>query len=523
VTHSNGLATRSAGNQVLAAQWCAGSMMVGVATLLALYFSGVDPHGVAAVMPLHLVLTGVGGYSIGDALRHGDYFRPRVVARLTYFVLYVMSLPILAFDTDALASVAVVSHDLGSCIDRAQTAQLVALGGLVGLLMGEGIASRAAKPSREHARRLRKERFLLVGLPILLIAMAANATICGGWMEYLRKMPQFYLRSEEWERFSDEGGFLVSQAVRWLPVSVLVLSWGFVRSREVGRVGSIAWLLGGSILNLFLSSATGGRGIGLTTLFYSVIVFNCAIHRFKTGTLLLLLALIASGAFVQGLARGVGRTNESITMEQISERLTDNKFQTFWLSYLTNDLRLLQVVDTVQQKGVANGRTISEPLTSLVEGRPAITTGVELHRNESEDMRSAAARYGLLSDGYYNFGFLGSSVALILAGALVGVLDRAYQRASADVNVAGATTVCWTAFTANFVVAANFHSLPKYFLLASLPVYVISLTLRRQARKRCRPIWSFQRFLPDCRQPRIQLEHLEPPPRQRQRWNRHPR
>jgi hypothetical protein len=482
VSCAHGVAAQTARTHGLPGRWGLGAMIVGVATLCLQYLAGVDLLGLLVLAPLHIVSMGVCGYWVGEALRAGDYFRPRVVARLTYLVLFMASLPLLAFDSAALASASIDAADLESCINRAHTAQWVVFGGLVGLLVGEGFVSRTVRPGPNSIATPRSEPYLAVGLPLLLAAMAANAAICGGWMEYLKKMPQFYLRSEEWERFSEEGGFLVSQFVRWLPLSLLVLSWGFVRARRLGKLGTTVTLLGGSILNLLLSSATGGRGIGLTTLFYSIIVFNCVIHRFKIGTLVLLLTVMASAAFVQGLARGIGRTSEPITTEDIRERLTDNKLRTFWISYLTNDLRLLQVVDTVQRVGVANGRTIVDPLLSLVERRPATTTGTELHRGESEEMRSAASRYGLLSDGYYNFGLLGSSVALVLVGVVVGVLDRAYLRASSRVDVAGATILCWTAFTANFVVAANFHSLPKYFLIASLPVYVIVLTLRRRAR-----------------------------------------
>jgi hypothetical protein len=284
-------------------------------------------------------------------------------------------------------------------------------------------------------------------------------------------MTLFYERSEQWETFSAEGGFLVSQLIRWLPMGVLVVAWGCTQIWRLRTIGSTIALLVASGCNLLLSSATGGRGIGLTTLFFSIILFNAAIRRFQLLTLVLVVSAIVSLAFIQGIARGIVRTEGAFAVESLEGRLTESRLRTFWLSYMTNDLRLLQVVDAVDVHGVAGGRTLLDPVFSLVEGRPARTTGIDLEERVPDIPRTAASRFGVLADAYYNLGFAGVAATMCVVGIAVGVLARLYTCADPQHSVQGAVIVCWAAFTANFVVAANVHALPKYFLLASLPVY----------------------------------------------------
>jgi hypothetical protein len=458
--------------------WCIAAAIIGIASVLARAWNDPEAGRVLVLMPLHVVSMAICGLAVGSALRRCDYLRPSVVARLTFALLYVLSLPVVALDTEALATVGIQHVMNWPSIERAVAAQLTVATGFVCLLAGEWLARLLPPATIFREPHARSWLFAIVAMPMVFLGMTSNATICGGWPEYLAKMGSFYVRSTEWEQFSDEGGFIVSQMIRWLPISLLVLAWGVVQMGGLGTVASTVCLAAGSLANLFLSSATGGRGIGLTTLFYSIVVFNSGVRRLRLRDLLVVVALLASGAFFQGVARGIARTEGTLAVEQFEDRINETKLRTFWLSYLTNDLRLLQVMAAVEARGTAGGATLVDPLWSLAEGRPAITTGTDLQRHEPEDYRSTAARFGILSDGYYNFGITGAMAAMVVAGLIVGLLDRAYLSARARDSVSGAIIVAWSAFSANFVVAANFHSLPKYFLLASAPIYLYAVILR---------------------------------------------
>jgi hypothetical protein len=420
---------------------------------------------------LQCVGMGLGFLAIGSALRASDYFHPSVVARATFVVLYMASLPLLALDPDALQQVGVNADDPDASAQRAMVAQIVALIGLCAMLGGEYLVYSGRFGRRVLGGAPITARFLWTGVAVIGVGMWANANICGGWGAYLAKMARFYERSEQWEAFSAEGGFLVSQLIRWLPMAIIVVAWGLAQVWRLGRIGSTVALLVASGCNVLLSSATGGRGIGLTTLFFSVILFNAAIRRLHLRTLVLVVSVIVSLAFIQGIARGIVRTDGSFAVESVGGRLTESRLRTFWLSYMTNDLRLLQVIDAVDVHGVAGGRTLLDPVLSLVEGRPARTTGIDLQERVPDVHRTAVARFGVLADAYYNLGFAGVAAIMCMVGMAVGVLARFYTRADPRHSVQGAVIVCWATFTANFVVAANVHALPKYFLLASLPVY----------------------------------------------------
>jgi hypothetical protein len=457
--------------------WTCAGIVVSIVSVIPLLHQGVNGVALASVAALHCVGMGLGFLSIGSALRESDFFHPSVVARTTFVVLYLASLPLLAFNPAALAEVGVNADDPQANLWRALLVEAVVLTGLCAMLGGEKLVrpARSRRPIPEGAPVT--GRFLWAGFAVIGVGMWANANICGGWGAYFAKMARFFERSENWEAFSAEGGFLVSQLIRWLPMGVIVVAWGCAQVWRLGPIGATVLLLVASGCNLLLSSATGGRGIGLTTLFYSIILFNAAIRRFKLRTLILVAAVLISLAFTQGIARGIVRTEGVVTVESFEGRLTESRLRTFWLSYLTNDLRLLQVIEAVDLHGYAGGRTLLDPVLSLIEGRPARTTGIDLDERVPNVRRTAASRFGVLADAYYNLGFAGVAAVMCVIGMTVGALSRLYTRADPQNSVQGAVTVCWAAFTANFVVAGNVHALPKYFLLASLPVYGFLLLL----------------------------------------------
>jgi len=452
-------------------RWRNAGVIISIVSMIPLLDHGISTVALTSLAVLQCFGMGLGFYAIGSALRASDFFHPSVVARTTFVVLYMASLPLLAFSPDALEAVGISAHDPDACARRAVVVQTVALTGMCAMLGGERLVRLARSNSRILSGAPITGRFLWSGLAVIGVGMWANANICGGWGAYLAKMARFYERSEQWMAFSLEGGFLVSQLIRWLPMGIIVVAWGCTQSWRLGPIGATIVLLVASGCNLLLSSATGGRGIGLTTLFFSIILFNSAIRRFQLRTLVLVVSVVVCLGFIQGIARGMVRTEGAFAVESVEERLTESRMRTFWLSYLTNDLRLLQVVDAVDVYGIAGGRTLLDPVFSLVEGRPARTTGIELADRVPDAPRTASSRFGVLADAYYNLGIVGVAAIMCVVGMAVGVLARLYTWADPRHSVQGAVIVCWATFTANVVVAANVHALPKYFLLASLPVY----------------------------------------------------
>ena len=409
-----------------------------------------------------------------------DIFRPQVVAVLTYLVFYVVSLPLVAFSDSALDSVFIESTSPSVNVSRATKAIIAVTIGWFGFQLGGPRRSgRDCDMARPPLRVT--PLFLLVGAVCVAGGVLANIAITGDITKYIAKMPRFFERTSDWETFSSrDGSFVITQLIRVLPMGVLVLSLGCALYTHASKRGVAIWLTCGAVANLFLSSATGGRGIGLTTFAYSLIVFNAYVRRLGGLWLTAIGVGVILVGFGLGLARGAAVGGAAVDVDAITSRVTDNKLVVFAVSYLTNDLRLLQVVDAVEHNGVAWGRTLADPIVALVEGRPTLTTGMVVQSTDPSDLRSPGARYGVLVDAYFNYGYGGVFVMMLLVGLAIRTLEGLYLKWRSTPSVAGGVCIAWASFTANYLVTANVHGLPKYFMLASVPVYVIVLALRHR-------------------------------------------
>lgn len=433
---------------------------------------------VLSLFPLHLVSLGIVFHSIRTSLQIDfDYLTPRTVALITFLLLWILSMPFVALNPTALAYISIIGEHNSDDIQRAILAQVAVLTGMLAMLTGIHAFDHIIIISWRQPT-ISSLNFLLVGIVCLLAGIAGNVEICGGISEYAAKIPRFYERSERYELFIKEGGFLVTQFIRSLPMALLVLAWGTALWFRASTTWCVVLLLSGSVANILLSSATGGRGIGLTTAFYSLIVLNAKIRRIRIPSALILIATVIFLALGLGIARGASRIETELSSSIISDRITQEKLQTFWLGYLTNDLRLLQVVDAVTERGFAWGLTIIDPLKSLIQARPPITTGIVLSEFDTVVRQSSASRFGTLADAYFNFGYFGVAIAMFCIGSIVGILNRIYRCGRYEDSVSGMIAVCWSSFTANYIVGANFHGLPKYFFLASVPIIAMWLVLR---------------------------------------------
>ena len=454
------------------------AVVISIASFCWVFWQSNCAIAVLSLLPLHLVSLRIAFHSIRTSLQIDfDYLAPRTVALITFLLLWILSMPFVAFNPSALENVSIISEHNSDDIRRAILAQVAVLIGMLAMLAGiHAFDHTLILPRRQPT--ISSLNFLLVGIICMLAGIAGNVEICGGILEYAAKISRFYERSERYELFVEEGGFLVTQLIRSLPMAILVLAWGTALWYRASTTWSVVLLLSGSIANILLSSATGGRGIGLTTAFYSLIVLNAKIRRIRIPGALILIATVIFLALGLGIARGASRIESELSLSIISDRITQEKLQAFSLGYLTNDLRLLQVVDAVTERGFAWGLTIIDPLKSLIQARPPITTGIVLSEFDTVVRQSSASRFGTLADAYFNFGYFGVVIAMFCIGSIVGILNRIYRCGRYEDSVSGMIAVCWSSFTANYIVGANFHGLPKYFFLASVPIIAMWLVLR---------------------------------------------
>jgi len=449
------------------------TVLVGVPVLLGgrLY----SEEQAVLLLAVHFVaLTIPTAHLLGAYEKHRDFFHPSFIAAFTFIVFQLVLNPVIYGDalvltyrkldgTSSTLRTETVIHSYAVV-----TAAWIAYAAGCRLLPGWRAGAQAAwaRPST----RL----FLVVGIAFVLVGVLGNLGVIGSVGSYLVKMTRPWERWAEWEEAGQEGGTKWAIMMRFLPVGLLVLAYGLYLRRQGRPALLYALVIAASLANVVLSSATGGRGTMLLTAFYGIVLVNHSARRLSFHTLVLTFLGLTAVAFVMGQLRAAAYYQTTATFSGV------DAFLRFLSMYLSNYLGTLTLVFFVEQEGITHGSTAWAGLTGLLGGPTPLTTQAEVWYRLTGFRSSINPRYGPPGELYFNYGWLGLIVGMLLIGLTVQLLARRYDAAREDRSVAGGLLAVFAAFTANFVMIGNLSYLPPYFTYYSLPFYLVFWLFRRR-------------------------------------------
>lgn len=414
---------------------------------------------VALVLPL--------GHTLSRFAQVKDAMDPIVVAGATYTIFHILFAPLVLLTPSLLAhrGLHLLTRDdlLVATIVSYVVLILAWIGYLVGLRGGTFFSFRST------TRRAITPTFVFVGAAFVILGLIGNIGILGGIGTYFAKVPFFYERWTVYEEHSVYGGTKWYILMRFLPVGLLILAYGGYRI--MARSSRRPWLLvglltGASVANVFLSSASGGRGLMLWTALFSVIVYNHALGPLSRRSLLTTLFGLGVLAYVMGQLRGAsyyGTTSVFAATAAVTQ---------FAGLYLTNYVGTLALAHEVVASGTVQGATAFAGLTGLLGGSTPLTTQAEMWFRLTGSYEGSNPRYGLPGELFFNFGYLGVVLGMALVGLAVGAMTR-WRAARMDRSVPSVLVAVFVAFSAHFLMTANMSYLPPYFTYYAAPFYLV--------------------------------------------------
>jgi len=412
---------------------------------------------------------------------HNDFMHPAVVGCLTFIVFHILFNTIAITQLDLLSTRGFLvsqSSDFMSTIFLSYAVLACAwLSYHIGstLFPHHETSHFTSKVDPTHLTL----RFSAIGVGFIIIGMIGNIAILGGLDPYFDKMAQFYERWDVWEISSAHGGFKWTIMMKFLPVGLVLLAFGTALYTRSGKIGLTTLLFVAALANIFLSSATGGRGTTLAVAFYALPLLNSYVKRFTVKMLVLSSAILIGFSYVLGTLRAAAYYG-TLTGRSLIDLAADiDKFVGFIARYLTNFIGTLTLVSEVKQSGVVWGRTLFAGLTGLLGGETPLTTQVELWWRIRSQFITVNPRYGPPGELFFNFGWPGVIIGMALIGLTVSFLSRMYTSASSQQSIASGIMIIFAATTANFIVIANLSYIPPYFTFYAVPFYFVLWYFRK--------------------------------------------
>ncbi len=329
-------------------------------------------------------------------------------------------------------------------------------------------------------RRRVSPSYLFVGLAFTFIGIIGNVEMIGGLTNYLTKMLAFYERWSVYEEASYYGATKWLIAMRFLPVGLIIIACGWWLQRRRPDLYLVMALAVASITNVFLSSATGQRSQTLMVLLYAVIIFNVIVNRYHFAAFAGITTAILAVSIVLGTFRGASYYHVDAVNYLTNE--FGSLVSHFTTSYLSNYLGTLTLVTQVQTSGIINGETAFAGLTGLLGGPTPITTERKVWYLIFNQINPSNARYGPPGELFFNFGWIGVVVGMLLIGVVIAFLARMYRRHSSEKSLLAVLIGVFAVFTSEFLLIANLSYIPSYFTYFSLPFYLGFLLFRNSKR-----------------------------------------
>ncbi len=405
--------------------------------------------------------------------RRRDFFHPSFLAGLTFVIFHIVVNPLIYRDPYILAS---RNLDISSSSARTELilqSYLVLFVAWCGYSIGHALLSDGAS-IRKSFERPRTQLFLILAVVFVILGVIGNIGIIGGVGNYVVKMLRPWERWSEYIDASQEGGTKWRILMQFLPVGLLVLIYGIYLKYNLRPRSFYMLLLTVSIANVFLSCASGGRGTMLLTTFYGIVLVNHSVQRLSKRVLAMVTIFLVIVSFIFGELRGA-----AYYATEVSE-VTNEAIIQFASMYMTNYLGTLTLVAQVDSEGIVNGATAFSALKGLLGGRAPVNTEAEIWYRLTGSHEGPNPRYGAPGELYFNYGWTGVLLGMILMGLVIKYLALAYERSEKSFSVGGGLMAAFAAFTSNFLMIANLSYLPSYFTYLSAPFYILFWLYRRR-------------------------------------------
>jgi len=426
------------------------------------------------VHPMHRVLS---LYYINK-----DLLQPAIVASSTFIVFHMLLNPIAIANLDvfimrgmlvsvtpefmasvimsyAVVAVAWFSYYVGSCLILRNTVEQS------DMVVSSSVLSLA---------------FLVIGGAYVGVGIIGNISVLGDFDIYVDKMLHFYERWETWEIANIHGGFKWIIMMKFLPAGLILLALGSWLYNGGGRARLFILLFIAAVANVFLSSATGGRGSTLMVAFYSIPLLNAYVKRFSVKMFIQFSGVLVLVSYMLGVMRAASYYNVMEGRSLINLFVSLDQVIAFIVRYLTNFVGTITLVNEVRQTGIIWGKTAFAGLTGLFGGLTPVTTELEVWWRLKGQYVTVNPRYGPPGELYLNFGWIGLIIGMILVGLVVAVLSRMYAKALSRKGISAGMIIVFTSFTAYFLVIANLSYIPAYFTFFSVPFYFVFLFFRNR-------------------------------------------
>lgn len=422
-------------------------------------------HFVALFLPL--------GHTLGRLIRLRDPLDPTFVAGATFVVFHVLFNPLVLVTPALLAHRGLDTLDAAGLVTVTSTAYVVLIVSWLAYL--GGLHFTFMRPFRSVRRSGSTPMFLFVGAAFVILGVIGNIGFLGGGLGlYLQKMPKFYERWSVYEDNSVYGGTKWEILMRFLPVGAVMMAYGGYLTFDPARrrrLLLIGLLSTAAFANVFLSCATGGRGILLWSAIFAVIVYNHVKGPISLRSVAVLLGAMLVLAFILGQLRAASYYGTNPVFDAISQ------VSQFAGLYLTNFVGTLALVREVLASGTVGGHTAFGGLTGLFGGTTPLTTQAEIWYRLTGSYAGSNPRYGLPGELFFNFGWLGVIIGMALLGATIKGLTR-WKEARTDASLASTFVAVFVVFSAQFLMIANMDYIPPYFTYFSAPFYSMFLLFR---------------------------------------------
>lgn len=437
--------------------------------------AGGDLIGATGVVLVHaLLLWWVAAHTTKQGLLHGNALRPSAVAGVTFGVFHIV-LNFYVLSDPFILGLRGLDWSSGSgLLSDVYVSYLVVSVAWAGYILG--FSATWSQPRRLGPRmRRRSPGFAIVGVLYVTLGAVGNAVLLGGVGQYLRKIPHFYERWSEYEQASVFGATKYQILMRFLPVGLLVTTYGYWVWRR-RRQSLFPLLLGAGAANILLSNATGSRSSSLMVFFFGVIAYDVAVRQVQFRHVMIATGILVPVVTALGGLRAASYFGVNTDWAAI---FTGPLFTRFASQTFTNYLGTLTLVHHVQEHGVEFGRTAFAGITGLLGGPTPLTTQAAVWLDLTGNPDGPNARYGPPGELYYNFGLIGVFAGMAGLGWLVRHLNAWYDTARREPSTAGVVAAIFAVMTAHFIMIANLSYIPPYFTYFMLPYAGVFLLLRK--------------------------------------------